>query len=70
VIAAKTLFSRTFLTGLAVGLLTVGLAGYKMKNKNKLQNLGLTPEAVRKAARRRFPGLKKGEERWLTRTST
>jgi hypothetical protein len=70
VIAAKTLVSRTFLTGLAVGLLTAGLAGYKMKKKNKIQNLGLTPEAVRKAARHKILGRKKGEERWLTRTST
>jgi type III secretory pathway component EscU len=56
VIAIKTLFSRTFLTGLALGLLTAGLASYKMKKKNNLHNLGLTPEAVRKAARRKIPG--------------
>jgi hypothetical protein len=42
--------------GLAAGLLTAGLAGYKIKKNNKIQNLGLTPEAVRKAARRKIPG--------------
>jgi hypothetical protein len=70
VIAIKILFSRTFLTGLAIGLLTAGAAGYKMKKKNNLHNLGLTPEAVRKAARHKFLGRDKGEERWLTNTST
>jgi hypothetical protein len=70
VIAVKTLLSRTFLTGVAIGLLTARAAGHKMKKKNKLRNLGLTPEAVKKAARHKFPGRDKGEERWLTSTST
>jgi hypothetical protein len=56
VIAVKTLLSRTFLTGVAIGLLTARAAGHKMKKKNKLRNLGLTPEAVRKAARRKSVG--------------
>jgi hypothetical protein len=56
VIIAKALFSRTFLTGVALGLLTARLAERKMKKNNKLHNLGLTPDAVVKAARHRFPG--------------
>jgi hypothetical protein len=47
--AIKSLFSRAFLAGLAAGLLTAGLAGYKMNKKNRLQSLGLTPDILRKA---------------------
>jgi len=48
----KTFFSRAFVAGLAVGLLTTLVREYKMKKKNKLQSLGLTPASFAKAARR------------------
>jgi hypothetical protein len=50
--AMKTFFPRAFIAGLAVGLLTTWCREYKMKKKNKLQNLGLTPASLAKAARR------------------
>jgi uncharacterized membrane-anchored protein YhcB (DUF1043 family) len=43
-------FSRAFLMGLALGLLTSRLAEYKMKKKKKLQNLGVTPATFTKSA--------------------
>ncbi|HCS48472.1 MAG: hypothetical protein A2V45_00070 [Candidatus Aminicenantes bacterium RBG_19FT_COMBO_58_17] len=61
VTAMKTLFSRAFLTGLAVGLLTARLSDYKIKKKNKLQNLGLTPESLRKTSGHRKLCWDKGE---------
>jgi hypothetical protein len=66
----NTFFSRAFLTGLALGLLTSRLADYKMKKKKKLQNLGLTPATFTKSAWREGRERKKGEERWLRIMST
>jgi len=66
----NTFFSKAFLTGLALGLLTSRLAEYKMKKKKKLQNLGLTPATFTKAARREIGMRRKGEERWLRIMST
>jgi len=46
----NTFFSKAFLTGLALGLLTSRLADYKMKKKKKLRNLGVTPATFTRAA--------------------
>ena len=46
----KALSSRPFLTGLGLGLLTVCLAGIKMKKKKKLPNLGVVPPRVKRKA--------------------
>jgi hypothetical protein len=66
----KTFFSGAFLTGLAVGLLTARLADYKIKKKNSLPSLGVTPASLTKTARHenRYP--RKGEVRWLRSMST
>lgn len=68
--AMKTFFSRAFLTGLAVGLLTARLADYKIKKKNSLPNLGVTPASLTKVARREDRYRSKGEIRWLRSMST
>jgi len=68
--AMKTFFSRAFLMGLAVGLLTARMADDKIKKKNKLPNLGVTPAALPKAARRKDRYRSKGEIRWLRSMST
>jgi uncharacterized membrane-anchored protein YhcB (DUF1043 family) len=68
--AMKTLFSWAFLMGLAVGLLTARLADDKIKKKNKLPNLGVTPAALLKAARRKDRYRSKGEIGWLRSMST
>ena len=68
--AMKTFFSRTFLTGLAVGLLTARVADYKIKKKKELPNLGVTPASFTKVARRARRQRRKGEERWLRSMST
>jgi hypothetical protein len=66
----KTFFSTAFLTGLGVGLLTARLADYKIKKKNKLPDLGVTPASLTKAARSAGKYRSKGEIRWLRSTST
>jgi hypothetical protein len=66
----KTFFSRAFMSGLAVGLLTARLADYKIKKKNNLPSLGLTPASLTKAARHENRYRKKGEIRWLRNMST
>ena len=66
----KTFFSAAFLTGLAVGLLTARLADCKIKKKNKLPELGVTPAALTKAARHEGKYRSKGEIRWLRSMST
>ena len=66
----KTFFSAAFLTGLAVGVLTARLADCKIKNKNSIPNLGVTPATLTKAARRAGRHRKKGEDRWLRSMST
>jgi hypothetical protein len=48
----KTFFPKAFVAGVAVGLLTTWVRDYKMKKKNKLRNLGLTPASLGKAAGR------------------
>jgi uncharacterized membrane-anchored protein YhcB (DUF1043 family) len=68
--AMKTFFSRAFLMGLAVGLLTARLADYKIKKKNNLPNLGVTPGSLTKAARHEDRYRSKGETRWLRSMST
>jgi len=68
--AMKTFFFRAFLIGLAVGLLTARLADYKIKKKNKLQNFGVTPASLAKAARRKDRYRSKGDIRWLRSMST
>jgi uncharacterized membrane-anchored protein YhcB (DUF1043 family) len=68
--AIKTFFSRAFLSGLVVGLLTARLADYKIKKKQKLPNLGVTPASLTKAARRKDRYRSKGEKRWLRSMST
>lgn len=50
--AMKTFFPKAFVAGVAVGLLTTWVRDYKMKKKNKLRNLGLTPASLGKAAGR------------------
>jgi len=52
VIVIKTFFSKCFLLGLAVGLLTALSARFKMKKKKEIPNLGMTPASLGKAARR------------------
>lgn len=68
--AMKTFFFRAFLTGLAFGLLTARLADYKIKKKNNLPNLGMTPASLTKVARRQDRYGNKGEIRWLRSMST
>lgn len=68
--AMKTFLFRAFLMGLAVGLLTARLADYKIKKKNKLPNLGVTPASLPKAARRKDRYRSKGEIRWLRSMAT
>ncbi len=66
----KTFFFRAFLIGLAAGLLTARLADYKIKKKKKLPNLGVTPDSLPKATRRKGGDRNKGEERWLRNMAT
>jgi hypothetical protein len=66
----NTFFSKAFLTGLALGLLTSRLAGSKIKKKKRLQNLGVTPAMFTKSVWREGRQRRKGEERWLRIMST
>jgi hypothetical protein len=66
----KALSSRPFLTGLGLGLLTLCMAGIKMKKKNKLPNLGVVPTAGKRKAWIGDGYRGKGEWRWLRKTST
>jgi hypothetical protein len=68
--AIKALSSRPFLTGLGLGLLTVCVAGIKMKKKNKLPNLGVVPAGGKRRAWIGDGHQRKGESRWLRKMQT
>jgi hypothetical protein len=66
----KALSTRPFLTGLGLGLLTLWVAGIKMKKKNKLPNLGIVPTVGKRKAWICNGYRGKGEWRWLRKMST
>jgi hypothetical protein len=68
--AMKALSSRPFLTGLGLGLLTVGLAGIKIMKRKKLPNLGVVPTRFKRKAWIGDAYRSKGEWRWLRKTQT